>query len=151
MRVIFLDIDGVLNKLGTFDEGCRTGIGPDGFIGMDSELVERFNRLVVDVDADIVLSSSWRGDPNWHETMVRYGIVDRFIDRTPRLKGIRGHEIYSWLKKNREVREYAIIDDESDMLVLQKPHFFKTSYKEGLTEEICDQIRAHFLHTKPIA
>jgi hypothetical protein len=43
MKVIFLDIDGVLNRIGTFN---RTTTRWRGYIGMEPELVYRFNDLV---------------------------------------------------------------------------------------------------------
>jgi len=133
ITVIFLDIDGVLNR------------GNDDYTTciVDPTLVKRFNKIVADTGAYIVLSSAWRNDPNWENNMVQLGIVDEFIGRTPRLKTGRGKEIYAWLKKNPGVAKYAILDDASDLLALQKPHFFKTSTKSGLTEGIANKVTAY--------
>lgn len=138
--VIFLDIDGVMNRLGTFEEG-RTTTKWEGYIGMDPELVALFNYIVKRIDAYVVLSSTWRMDPNWQETMRKNGFDFEFLDKTPRHPGKRrGEEIYAWLKQNRDIKRYAIIDDDSDMLVLQKPHFFHTDYRLGLTKEMATEI-----------
>lgn len=144
MNTIFLDIDGVLNRLGTPEQG-RTAVANDGFIGMDPELTARFNKLAEDTDSQIVLSSTWRLAPDWMETMKQYGLcVERFVGRTPRHDTrVRGHEIHEWLKDNPDAGPYAIIDDDSDMLITQRGSFFHTSYITGLTEEICDRIRNH--------
>ena len=39
---------------------------------------------------------------------------------------------------------YAIIDDDNDMMYHQAKLFFQTSYKTGLTQEICDKITRYF-------
>ena len=64
--------------------------------------------------------------------------------------GIRGVEIYNWINKNVPYEErdttfrYAILDDDSDMLLWQKDHFFKTEFNGGgLTEEIAQKVISH--------
>lgn len=147
MRVIFLDIDGVLNRIGTLQENRTVGTW-EGFIGMEPDLVERFNKLVEETGAEVVLSSTWRLHTDWRNTMIGNGLTCRFIDRTPRHTGYpRGREIHAWLKNNRDVTQYAIIDDDNDMLALQKSHFFQTNYREGLTEEIANAIKEYFVHS----
>ena len=53
MKVIFLDVDGVLNCQKT-EAKCR------GFIGVDSKKVKLLKKIVDATDAKIVLSSSWK-------------------------------------------------------------------------------------------
>jgi hypothetical protein len=56
MRVIFLDIDGVLN--------CKHTPNPRKFpYIVDQKLLECFRGLVARADAAVVLSSTWRYDP----------------------------------------------------------------------------------------
>ena len=57
----------------------------------------------------------------------------------------RGHEIQLWLDEHPEVRRYAILDDDDDMLEHQTPNFFQASCETGLTEELADRIVAHML------
>ena len=129
--VIFLDIDGVLNSAQMDWSKFQ----------MQPELVARMNELVRRTGAMVVLSSTWRSAPNWREMTQEHGLDFEFLDRTPRLNGKpRGAEIYSWLSKNRDIKNYAIIDDDGDMLALQKPHFFQTSWELGLTQEIADAV-----------
>lgn len=137
MRLIFLDIDGVLNT-------SETKQRHRGFIGMQPDLVQRFNELVRSTDAGVILSSTWRIDPNWEKTMRSCGLTCKFLGRTDRLpSGIRGEEIQEWLDKYTEpVEAYAIIDDDSDMLPHQ-PHFKTSFYAGGLTDEIAEAIRKH--------
>jgi hypothetical protein len=118
--VSFLDIDVVLNCIGFFD---RTKTRLNGYIGMDPELVARFDVLAKETGANVVLSSTWRLDPKWREAMKANGRTCGFLDRTPRLPrpdgtgwdyGERGKEIAAWVSKHPEVERYAIIDDDED-------------------------------------
>lgn len=132
--VIFLDIDGVLNS-------ARMDWSK---FEMQPELVARMNDLVKRTGAYVVLSSSWRSNPNWPQTMRDCGLDFEFLDCTPRnSRGTRGQEIYSWLKKNRDITNYAILDDDGDMLALQKSHFFQTDWEMGLTQEIANAVAAY--------
>ncbi len=47
-KVIFLDIDGVLNR-------------DDGGVKIEEEFVKRLAHIVEETEAEIILSSSWRG------------------------------------------------------------------------------------------
>jgi hypothetical protein len=59
-------------------------------------------------------------------------------------------EINNWINKNipHKVRDsgafrYAILDDDSDMLLWQQDHFFQTSFEDGgLAEEIAAAVIA---------
>lgn len=53
MKVIFLDIDGVLN--------CVTSKSYCGmYVGVDADKIRRLARIVEETGAKIVLSSDWR-------------------------------------------------------------------------------------------
>lgn len=138
LKAIFLDIDGVLNSAKWFrDNADNPNIKP--YREMDPQLVGRFNRIIKETGAKIVLSSAWRCHDNWHENMIKNGITDNFIDRTGNgHDGIRGMQIREWAMKHEELLRYAIIDDDSDMLWGQP--LFKTDWETGLTEEIADQV-----------
>ena len=133
IKVIFLDIDGVLNCAKTKERyrGC---------IGVDKQLLKRLLRLVEKTGAKLVLSSTWRLGDDWQSSMARYGVPVSM--RTPYHGGsIRGEEIDEWLRLHPYVKKYAIVDDDSDML----PHqpLFKTTWEEGLTEEVARRIEMH--------
>lgn len=148
-KVIFLDIDGVLNSEEGFKRSHEAGIKDWNML--EPELVERFNRLVEETGADVVLSSTWRLDPDWHEVMLKGGLKCTFLGRTPRMPrpfgtsheyAERGKEILEWLSINPYgVTTYAIIDDDPDFLPEQP--LFRTSFKTGLTEEICEAVKSH--------
>jgi len=140
IKVIFLDIDGVVNS----EETLKRTKG--GILGIDPYLVSIFNRIIFATDAKIVLSSSWRHSKEGRDE-VRQQIMD-FIDVTPRMPLLggsetmeRGKEIKAWLDKHPEVEKYAILDDDSDFLPDQP--LFKTTWKKGLTEEIAKEVIKH--------
>ncbi len=102
MKVLFLDIDGVLNRDGTKEKFL-------GYTGLDKKLVDRFLTWLKP-DVNVVLSSTWRTD----ERFVHH-LVDAHIplySHTPNLGGIdRGVEIKLWLAEHPEVKQWAVVDD----------------------------------------
>lgn len=56
LRIIFLDIDGVLNDRKTRSQS------PDGFTFVDTPKIRRLKRIIDTTDAKVVLSSDWRYD-----------------------------------------------------------------------------------------
>lgn len=119
MKVLFLDIDGVLNKDGT-KEKLPTIFGP--FTGLDSKLLAVFKSWysLWQDEVKIVLSSSWRLDERYDHAFTKHlnenGIT--WIDTTPNL-GHRGEEIYHWVRHNSPTH-FAIIDDTNEMAPVGK-------------------------------
>lgn len=145
MRIIFLDIDGVLN---CSDSKSRCG----SFIGIDNKKVKLLKQIVYETGAKIVLSSSWRiGWDKNSELCNSHGIYlnnklrksNLFIlDRTKSLS-CRGEEIKQWTDSHN-VEEWVVLDDEmfrdyEELGILE--HLVKTTfYSEygesgGLREE----------------
>jgi hypothetical protein len=131
-RVLFLDVDGVLNS-------HRTAVGLGGIPHtFDAAGLAMFDMVAVNLlrglcaagDVKVVLSSSWRLMHDYRELGRALNLP--IIDQTPRLVGSRGKEIAAWLEANT-VKTYAILDDDSDMLAEQKPFFVQTWHEEGLT------------------
>lgn len=58
---------------------------------------------------------------------------------------LRGDEINDWLAKHPEVDKYAILDDDSDFYDDQP--LFKTTFKDGLTDEIAEAVIEHLGRT----
>lgn len=154
MIVVFLDIDGCLNRL---SDAYSTPVRIiNGIMTMvEPEIVALTNRLIERTNCDLVLSSSWRHSPDWRIAMALSGITKEFLDRTPlrsdhKKYGVRypdlcrGHNVQDWLDEN-PVEKYAILDDASDFLEPQLPNLFKTDPAVGLTQEICNQIEKHFI------
>lgn len=126
MKIIFLDIDGVLNWRGT---DRRHDV--DGFIGLDPANVAAFNRVVAaHPDAKIVISSSWRHCSPFQKAYQDFeglkkvlysrGLNGDIIGHTPIFFShrARGDEIRAWLTEFRETHkdpfEYVVLDDDRE-------------------------------------
>jgi hypothetical protein len=140
VRVIFLDIDGVLNSYETMPKGERGGI-----IGIHAPLVRRLNVLTARTGATLVLSSSWRKDDAWRQIMKDAGIQGVFLGRTGSVSnGFRGEEVDQWLTHfGKNVYKYCILDDDRDFYPWQ-PRFHTSLFSGGLTDEIVERIAFHF-------
>lgn len=137
MKVLFLDIDGVCNSS---DYVIAKGVRP-GVYDIDPVAAQRVKRIVAETGCEVVLSSTWRHDSEGVK-QVEEQIV-KLYDKTPSLGRVRGDEIKRWLEANPQVDRYAIVDDDDDMLKVQLPNFFKTTFKQGLTDRVTSQIIAH--------
>lgn len=143
MKILFLDIDGVLNS-------HRTAIAFNGHFpwSVDEEDLKLFDAVAVNLirklchrtQANVVLSSSWRHGIGWEKIGDKLGIP--IIDRTPAKISLtsRGQEIAHWLQDNPKVEKYAIVDDDSDMLESQLPFFVQTTIKNGMMIEHYDRL-----------
>lgn len=152
MKVLFLDIDGVLVTLRSFQQFKRSGSAAQA----DPDCVKELNRVVRETGATIVLSSTWRifGKPTLDEKFKEWGIEAPIRDFTPDLvrrndaraeqgriliAATRGAEIASWLRCNGNPEQFAIVDDDADMDDL-KPQLVRTNFNEGLTREKADEL-----------
>jgi hypothetical protein len=140
-KVLFLDIDGVLNSQKTCEAfgsplkgGFPHGFDADNMALFDHAAIALIRKLCEKTDASIVLSSSWRIIHSVHDCA--NGLDLPIFDRTPSLtwpERVRGDEIAAWLTDHPEVTRYAIVDDDSDMLDWQKSRFVQTNFQEGLS------------------
>lgn len=136
MKVLFLDIDGVVNSVKNFNPG-KQEVYP-----LDRYCAFLVGRIQLQTGCKVVLSSSWRHDPKAVQS-VSQSVVELF-DITPTLGKYRGDEVQAWLDKHPEVTKYAILDDDMDFYVYQAPNFFKTRFmEEGLTDEIAQAVIDH--------
>jgi hypothetical protein len=176
MRIIFLDVDGVLNcqihyetqQFKDYREAkkqLKKDVKAERIEKLDyykaqlsSERIEWLNELCKDTGAVVVISSTWRlgkTAEQLQEVFDYAGGTFKIIDVTPNLRGegcLRGNEIYQWIKENDKdlgvsyynFKNYVIIDDDSDMLLWQREHFFQTDSYSGLTPNTCYKIRKFF-------
>ena len=136
MKALFLDIDGVVNKRENYDRSKNMGPYP-----IDSYCAFLVGRIQLQTGCKVVLSSSWRLHPEGVQNVSER--VVRLLDKTPYLPGIRGDEVQAWLDKYPEFDKYAILDDDMDFYVYQAPNFFKTTFQDGLTDEIAEAVIEH--------
>jgi len=131
MKIIFLDIDGVLNNHSTF------GPGRSGDEAIEPGMVELVAGLVQETGARIVISSSWRsrGFLLMRELLARHGLDSQsVIGVTPYLLGGRGTEIREWMRLSRKpVKSFVILDDEAEDLYGLLEHLVQTDPYVGLT------------------
>lgn len=142
-RVLFLDIDGVLNRTGyrpRQSSGLRSWIEP--------ELAKRLDETVRAIGADIVMSSDWRlnrGIEELRTELLAAGIASPLIDVTPALAAQpRWREIHAWLLTHDVPMESAVIvDDIFDMGDLA-PRFVRASPLSGFDDAVATAIRGLF-------
>ena len=139
-RIIFLDVDGVLNNgswaMEMYDKGIRTY--RDDILYEPA--LERLKRIVDATDAQIVVSSSWRQIPTAYkhlqEWLEMYGM--KVADITPYVGGCRGDDITAWFNRNPGEWTYVILDDEDDMDG-HMDHLVQTDFDVGLIDEDCER------------
>ncbi len=131
MKVLFLDIDGVLNSRRS---QLAFGAYPHDFSNMqqfDLVAVGLIRRLCRVTGCSCVLSSDWRYYTTAH--IAANSLDLPIIGATPQLDGSRGLEINAWLSDHPEVERYAIIDDISQFMATQRPFFVQTDDAFGLS------------------
>ena len=149
-KVIFLDIDGVLNSKKWF---VNNNFRKQKF-EIDPDAVKLLNHVIRKTDAKIVISSTWRmgREINWFRYMFNeiqlYGNV---VGKTRSFNHNkctipRGTEIEDYCKEcygypsyfeehPSRLKSYVILDDDSDMLYNQKDNFINTTFEYGLQEK----------------
>ena len=160
-KIIFLDIDGVLNSTNSLYENES----------LEDVLVLRLKKIVDATGAKLILSSSWRElwtavkklmDKLDKYDMYLSGMTDNGVELSfIKEKGLkptkkyleyhgysyekdsyidvthdRGAEIYKWLNDHPETNSFVILDDETfDIITYFPNNFIKTNFKTGLTDE----------------
>lgn len=167
MRILFLDVDGVLNPLGGT---CNLERGPEH---LAVDLCARLERVVRYTKAAIVLSSAWRYKKDGKGAPANLHRFERWlhergcpsaevIGRTPlgsemgyELVPIpghepammyagerRGHEIERWLAGTvLDVKAFAIVDDLADVSPLEH-RLVRTACDRGLEDEHVERLIA---------
>lgn len=146
MKVIFLDIDGVLN---TPSSESRCG----EYVGIDDEKVKKLKKIVEKTKAEIVLISTWK--KYWRkekkfkllqdysanyldEKLAKQGLkaIDKTKDKADGRYLSRGESILEYVYRNN-VEKYIILDDcqfDYDGCDLTD-NYVKTNQIEGLSEQ----------------
>lgn len=157
MKVIFLDIDGVLNT-GRYRKILKKSEGlsyEDSQFLFDPITMRNLVDLVNINQAKIVISSTWRYDKDKEDDMYwtmlmgnlrQYNLEQKVIGVTPDLREkyntirCRGYEIKEWLDTTTEnVEGFVILDDDDNMT----PFMDKLAY--------CDEFSGFDKKVKSIA
>lgn len=128
-RVLFLDIDGVLNS-NFWRDGHQKEISDGTFI--DEEKVKLLASLVKQTDAKIVLHSGWR---MWFDKEIKPlrpeseklvemlkkeelsiegvtpDLTTEEIRRTKKFSLVKADEILLWLNEHEDVKDWVVLDD----------------------------------------
>lgn len=147
-RILFLDVDGVLNHFGG-EPAWRVDVGSidpphaRAVASLDPACVERLNAILDATGADVVLSSTWRimyELDDMQRILERRGFRHELLDKTPRMMHVeRGHEIQAWLQESGpEEATIVILDDDVDMCHLED-RLVRTNIEEGLTNAQVEQ------------
>lgn len=114
MKIIFLDLDGVINDYLTFDK-----VNPSN-VNILKEIIEKTN-------AQIVLTSSHKyplqENPRYQKDYKKYLLKIKYlkelqemkievVDIIPYVNRNREEEIQAYLEKHQEIKEYLILDDD---------------------------------------
>ena len=160
MKLIFLDIDGVLNDRAFNHDAQSSTIKP--------ECVAHFNRVIHETGAAVVLTSSWRyltmdAAPDAPALMTHSGL--RYLLRThgvtAKLQIIgcterdceehggknRGRQITRYLEACKDVESYVVLDDNAFDIAERGHPFVQTDGRVGLTAVDADRAIA-FLKPK---
>lgn len=143
VRLIFLDVDGVLNSSAWYD-GFLSDHRPIPRPPIDREAVARLELVVRATGAHLVLSTSWRGEVRLPLWLLQHGCSGAVVGRTPYLYDRHGYhvergvEIASWLRRKARcgvaIRSFVILDDGDDMGSLRS-NLVQTTQELGLQDE----------------
>lgn len=151
MKLIFLDIDGVLNHEAFYLKRANGNLIVPAYSDKAEicpEALSNLNTLVSNTGAKVVISSTWRlgKTVEWFKKFFfDLGFVGDVLDVTPDMRRecvFRGNEIHKWMSDNRDklgaelhkYRGYVILDDDSDMLYWQRNNFILVDRFVGLTK-----------------
>lgn len=145
MKVLFLDVDGVLSPLSA--------------PGLNAGCLDRLASLVHHTGAQIVLSSTWRHPlcreqrMRLQQELARRGL--QLEDMTPVIeKASRADEIAAWLDEQRQrgcmPDAFAILDDDPQgELARYASHLVKCDGRYGLTDEHAAECVRLLTHAQP--
>lgn len=135
MKIIFLDIDGVLNSW-RYDQ-VRMSLADN----IDETRLPLLYQIVSSTDAKIVLTSSWR--KHWERDSDKVDSIGQNLNQLFEENGLaifdktiessdnnRTDEIRDWLAKN-SVEQFVIIDDIAFGWDELESHLVRTNYRIG--------------------
>lgn len=153
IKVIFLDIDGVINTKEWHSKMTKSTPKDEYGYAFDPIAVANLAHIVDETGAEIVISSSWKfyGVSKLREMWQKRNLPGNILDITPnyvsdemllnanleeiQIGVCRGNEIKEWLSRHEdEVINYAIVDDFDDLLPEQEDHVVLTDSLIGITE-----------------
>lgn len=150
-KIVFLDIDGVLNSSLSLYAGCNNNKW-----SIDKNIVSAYKKFSEKHNLKTVIISSWREKVKNTQEMEKIifddcGIHLNIHDLTPVLNKKRGFEVESYIRNNN-IKNYVIIDDQANFLDNQLDRFIKTDIALGMTiynfKEIAEKLNIIDLELK---
>ena len=146
MKLLFLDIDGVLNCEDT------KATAPSGCLGIDDKLTIKLARILKETGARIILTSDWK--IGWEEFDFCCSEDAKYLNHKLKKHGLkitsktyddhvydtffedRGKGIHKFLEKVHNVEAYAVIDDHTftDFDDEIRKNLILTDYRVGLSD-----------------
>jgi HAD domain in Swiss Army Knife RNA repair proteins len=138
--LILLDIDGVMLSASSWRPVEKLN---DGFSSFNPRAVSNLQRIIFETNASIVLTSSHKSSyslEQWQQIFLTRGIITSKIYKIDDNLNFlnRKDEILNWLNKNKNTRDYVIIDDDKSLNGLPtavKNKLVLTSSMIGLTSD----------------
>ncbi len=149
-KVIFLDIDGVLNSAKyAKHEFEAKGNKFVGLLGIDPKAVQILEDLVEQSGANIVISSSWRIGRTLEDLQKIFNefntkLADKIIGMTTTEREFgtnscqRGWQIKKYLLEHPKIESFVVLDDDNDMDDV-RDHFVKTTWALGIEQHHVDE------------
>lgn len=161
MKVLFLNIDGVLNTgdniKGLFElwkirnpgvgeltaedaSKMKDGLYMDSYGEIFDERAIRWLDFIIQrTEAKIVLISNWRLDTDVQALWANRNLPGDVIGGTPNINHqYPAHEIEIWLEEHKDIYSYAIIDASDDYPILMKDRLVAVNNYFGLTFPAAD-------------
>lgn len=140
MKVIFLDVDGVLNA----SDYTKTSDKVNGILGIRDYNLINLQKLKILTDAEIVLTSTWKLDYLKKNDLGKY-LIDKLEEYNLKIYDCtidniydRGRGIIEYLNKYPFIENFVILDDDlfDDYKTFDLvDNLVKTDFSEGFTEE----------------
>lgn len=143
MRVIFLDINGVLTN--------RNSNPSNFFYGLDQANVACLAKLVQQTEARLILASTWRTEFDAHmnpcssitkgfaTALQNYGLT--LYDQTRHLNGGRSKEVSNWLETHDDIESFVILDDTDFNWGILSPYWIPIHSDTGLIDKNVDDAK----------
>lgn len=137
MKLIFLDVDGVLNTTSNWGIKLVNGVWEGGTI--EPAKVSAINQIVDATGAKIVVSSMWRVGrtvEDLQKLLNDEGAEFEIIGTTPEAPRERWGQILKWLQSHSGAlnSHYVIIDDWLEAGWGHSGHFVNTDPEVGITD-----------------
>lgn len=137
MKIIFLDVDGVLNsKRKLIEVYNKTNKAHSGYsYPFDDNCLKNLKLLIEFTNASIVITSTWKNTKEGLNILLdilsKYNLDKNIVGYTKNLNSNRELEIISYLNDLNEELDFIILDDDSNFEKLL-PYLIKTNNEVGL-------------------